>query len=239
MLTVLDDLSAVTTVTGVVRSATTGEVFSNNNIEWQRDENGAYIGAILPPHIRPGNQYTLAVSAMDAFDNNSQSTSVLFTMPIEETTPDPMDGGPVLDPSITGETISVSISNGRDIDILVNDLPRGTQIILDYILQEYNEQNPTEQISILPIGDYTITIVDNLGNTQTAYHTIRPYYFSESADINGEGFGGGITDHRLYQEAKKNNYYDMNNTAIRDIMVSIESILNNNIDNHYSSFLKE
>lgn len=241
-LTVTDALSTVQSVTGVVRNITTGETFSIANADWQTGANGAYIGALMPPNVRSGNVYVLTVTAVDSLTNTTNNaSSTPFTMPttVGNQDDDPLNDGPVLDPTITGTTIDVRVTNGNSIDFTANDLPRGTQIILDYILEQYNAQNPNNQIPILPIGDYTIIITDDLGNTQTATHTVTPYYMSATGDLNGDGFDGGITDHRLFDAAQTAGRYNMNVPAVATAVNNISTIITNRMNNEFSRFLSE
>lgn len=241
-LTITDALSNVQTVTGTIRNLTTGETFSIANADWQTGANGSYIGAILPPNVRAGNVYVLTVTATDSLTNPTTNASSLpFTMPTAPTEEEnPLNEGPVLDPTITGTTIDVRVTNNNGgIDFTVNDLPRGTQVILDYVLDQYNIQNPNNQIPILPIGNYTITITDDLGNTQTAAHTVTPYYFSTAADLNGDGFGGGITDHRLFDDAQTAGLYDMNIPTVATAVNTITTVITDRMNNEFSRFLSE
>lgn len=236
-----DALGTIQSVSGVIHNTTTGETFSIANDDWQRGNDGSYIGGILPPNVRPGNTYVLSVVATDDVGNPSASvSSTAFTMPTTATEEEnPLNDGPLLNPDITGTTIDVTVTNGRDINFTVNDIPRGTQIVLDYILDQHNIQDPANPINVLPIGEYTITIVDDLGHTQISTHTITPYYFSATADLNGDGFDGGITDHRLFEIAQAEGRYNMNTPAVSTLVTSIGTIITNRMTNEYSRFLAD
>ncbi len=242
-LTITDTLSEVGTVEGTIHNLTTGERFSIGAEEWIRPsgEPNAYQFALTGGAVRPGNQYALYVTANDRLGNPSEGgTEEVFSMPTSEIEEEnPLVNGPEIDPNITGSTIDVTVRNGRDIDFTVEDLPRGTQIILSYIVEQYNEQNPDEPIRALPIGEYTISITDNNGNTQTALHTIDPYYFSSTGDLNGDGFGGGITDHRLFEQAKATEHYDMTSPQVVTIVALIETIITERMQTEYTEFLRD
>ncbi len=241
-LTITDDLSTVSTVTGVISNTSTGEQFSIAHDAWQTGANGLYVGGILPPNVRAGSIYVLTVNATDSLGNSTENmSSAPFTMPpaAGNEDDDPLVDGPEIDPTITGTTIDVTVSNGRDINFTVEDLPRGTQIVLGYILDQYNEQNPASPITVLPIGEYIITIVDNLGNIQQNTHTITPYYLSTTGDLNGDGFGGGITDHRLFTLAREAGRYDMNSPAIVTAVNAISTIIDNRMNNEFTGFLRD
>lgn len=192
--------------------------------------------------LRGGHEYRLVILAEDTLGNPT-------TLPTPSITPpqsildalDPLENGPTLDPSITGDTLSVTISNlarGGNINYVATDLPRGTHVILRNVLENGVNTTTNTQLVRLPAGQYTMTIVDNLGNEQVIDpFIVDPYYLESTADVNGDGFGGGISDHKILTAAEAAGNIYSNDAAIQDRLTSMKAVIETNIATRIATFL--
>ncbi|PIV90620.1 hypothetical protein COW46_02250 [Candidatus Gracilibacteria bacterium CG17_big_fil_post_rev_8_21_14_2_50_48_13] len=192
--------------------------------------------------LRGGHEYRLVILAEDTLGNQT-------TLPTPSLTPaqnpldalDPLENGPALDPSITGDTITVTISNttrGGDINYVAENLPRGTHVILRDVLENGVNTTTNTQLTRLPAGEYTMTIVDNLGNEQVIDpFIVEPYYLDVTGDVNGDGFGGGISDHKILSAAEAAGNIYTNDAAVQDRLTSIKTVIETNIATRIATFL--
>lgn len=152
--------------------------------------------------VVPGHHYVIEVSTTDGLENAGIHLSQPMTVP---TTPQD-DNNPLIDPipvppTITGTSITVTVSNGTTINYVATDLPRGENIYLsDVLAAGHNTVGNNDVLTKFPVGTYTITIEDNLGNREVINnYLVTPYYFDPAGDLDGDGFGGGVSDHKLLE----------------------------------------
>lgn len=201
--------------------------------------NGTYSTTWTTPSTTPGHSYVLEVTAQDQIPNPSVSRSNALTF--DRSPADDLD--PLLDPiplppELSGTTITVTVSNGTDINYVAEDMPRGTALYLaDVLAHGGNTLDNNAQYDKFPVGYYTITIVDNLDNTHVIEdYLVTPYYLDPGGDVNGDGFGGGISDHKLVTMAEEGgNVYD--NTMTTQLN-AIKAIIQNTIATSMPTFLQ-
>lgn len=186
-----------------------------------------------------GHDYEITINAVDGLGNIGTATSAQVTIPTDPLDElDPNLDGPTIDPSLTGDTITVTISNGGSINYVAEDLPRGTQVLLGEVLANGTNTVTGQQMSKLPVGSYIMTIVDNEGHTQTIDpFIVHPYYTDAGGDLNGDGYGGGITDHKLLLLAVAlGTIYTTPETT--DRLATIRGVIENSISTEIRQFLQ-
>ena len=186
-----------------------------------------------------GHSYELTVRATDSLGNINTVTSAPVSIPSNELDAlDPRNDGPAIDPNITDTNINVIIRNGRDINYVAENLPRGTHVILGEVLANGKNTITNQQMDKIPAGIYVMEI----RSTSTGEllqlidpYVVHPYYTDPEGDLSGDGFGGGISDHKLVQQAETGGIY--NTPALEARLAEIKTIIQNNISTRILEFL--
>ena len=180
-----------------------------------------YISTWTGVTMHEGHQYVMNVSMKDDLGNTgSLISSSIYTHPTTAAgandplwTPDSILG---IDPTIIlGNSLTVEISNGTTIKYVANNMPKGTNVIIGDVLAKGTNTAviPAVQLTKLPIGVYTITIKDELGNIQTIpNYQVKPYLTANDLDINGDGYGGGLIDLKLLRQYESSGFYSTGDT---------------------------
>lgn len=241
--TVTDGLgSGISSVTAVIRNTSNGFTTSTNvttNVNA-----GVYTTTWDPRAMTPGQSYVLAVTTRDSLENAQTYNSMSMTA----ATGSLDDHNPILDPisfppEITGDRITVTVDNGSTIRYVATDMPRGDNLYLADVLANGENELATgdmpRQLTKFPVGYYEITITDNEGNTvNISDHLVEPYYLDAGADINGDGFGGGLSDHKLVMAAEAQGNIYSADAAVQARLASIKAIIETNIANQITIFMQ-
>lgn len=226
--------SGVSEVTARVRNTSNGMSVSSASLQ---PVNGVYSFASAALPLTSGQRYILEVGSTDGLGNSgtARSTSVL----IEGST----DQDPLLTPidlpdTLTGDRITVTVTNGSTINYVAEDMPRGTSIYLQDVLALGTNTLTGTQLEKFPVGYYTITIEDNEGHTHIIEdYLVSPYYLDADADINGDGYNGGLTDHKLQMLAELIGTIYENTPEMQSLVETQKQIIQNNISSEVREFL--
>ena len=232
-----EDTSGVATVSARIRNLSNG---TSSLPALLTPTNGVY-SYLWPDHpVTPGQRYSIEVTATDTLTNASTTRSDSITAPTtNESDADPRLHPIDIPPNITGDTLTVTISNGTTINYIAENLPHGDHLYIQDVLDNGTNTVPghTGHLDKLPAGTYTVTIVDNLGNTTSFQYVVAPYYLDPTGDIDGDGFGGGITDHKLLEMAiAAGNVYTLDN--IQHVQ-AIQTLIEMNISQKIHEFLSD
>jgi len=207
-------------------------------------DTGTYTSVWNSTSTVPGHSYALAVTTRDGLGNERtyRSTSIAFPRTALD------ENNPNLDPitipeSITGDILKVTVDNGSTIRYIAENLPRGTDLYLADVLANGENTLATGDmprvLSKFPVGFYTITIEDNEGNLEEINeYLVSPYYLDAGADINGDGFGGGISDHKLVRSAEEQGNIYGTDALVVARLGGIKGIIETNIANQIAVFLQ-
>lgn len=160
------------------------------------------------PDVRRGETYALTIIATDALGNDSLARTVSIT-PASNTYDafNPLDKDPTPipwqdDPSITEVKVTLTHDDGTTYTAVIPKTPT-----LD--LETFIETASNGEKDKLPVGTYDVVIEPVTDNPNVvpakveSTITITPYYMDEHGDLNGDGFGGGLSDYTLFKEAKR------------------------------------
>jgi len=232
-------------VKAAIFNRTTGERFevnSNNPLTHTAGNptsgTGSYL-AQVGELARPGHEYEIEVTAKDALDNEQITLSgeKVLQAPSDIDNGNPLNDGPDLTGTLLdGDTLTNIDIVDADGNVICNarNLPKGKKLILADVLAQCN-------LDKLPVGDYTIEITDNNGNTVTIPYTVTPYFFDTNGDINGDGFGAGISDHKILQieVAKPDGAYASSDADVATALQTIRDAIENRITTEILKFLKD
>ncbi|MFN7161301.1 MAG: hypothetical protein ACK4NC_06920 [Candidatus Gracilibacteria bacterium] len=158
--------------------------------------------------VRRGETYAMTIIATDNLGNASLARTISIT-PRSNTYDafDPLDKDPTPipwqnDPSITEVTVTLTQTNGT---VYTAVIPKTPTLDLETFID--TASNGTKDK--LPVGTYDVVITPVTTNSNVVPAkvettiTISPYYMDANGDLNGDGFGGGLSDYILYKEAKR------------------------------------
>ncbi|MFN7160758.1 MAG: Ig-like domain-containing protein [Candidatus Gracilibacteria bacterium] len=200
---------------------------------------------ILTVYIKDfaGNTYTETFTILQ--DPNADSAALINQNPLIKEISIPWQN----DPTVTQVQASITGDNGINYSAT---LPKTSTVTWEDIIKAATNNTQNK----LPLGTYTLIIEPVTTNTSIQPSkivetiVIDPYYFDAAGDLNGDGFGGGLTDHKLfimaqiagiYIHALSANASDSEKQIAADMearRVKIQGIILDNLRTKLDEFIK-